>query len=126
MSKGPLHVLPWCPLGSPPGVSPHIKCIWATCSRQRPYHGEHTSSRLITEVKQRWAGLVLGWVTAWEPPVPLAPFSARLGKERGGQKAGYLAEHRPLFWAPLDFKVWQPVDRNPGAGRPDLKTKYSI
>ena len=32
----------------------------------RPYHVEHTSSRLITEVKQHWAALVLGWVTAWE------------------------------------------------------------
>ena len=36
-----------------------IKCL-------RPYHVEHTSSRLITEVKQHWAKLVLGWVTAWE------------------------------------------------------------
>ena len=26
-------------------------------------------SRLITEVKQHWAELVLGWVTAWEYPV---------------------------------------------------------
>ena len=32
----------------------------------RPYHVEHTGSRLITEVKQRRARLVLGWVTAWE------------------------------------------------------------
>ena len=32
----------------------------------RPYHVENTSSRLITEVKQHWAMLVLGWVTAWE------------------------------------------------------------
>ena len=32
----------------------------------RPYHLEYTSSRLITEVKQGWAVLVLGWVTAWE------------------------------------------------------------
>ena len=32
----------------------------------RPYHVEYTSSRLITEVKQRRAQLVLGWVTAWE------------------------------------------------------------
>ena len=32
----------------------------------RPYHVEITSSRLITEVKQYWAELVLGWVTAWE------------------------------------------------------------
>ena len=32
----------------------------------RPYHVENTSSRPITEVKQHWAELVLGWVTAWE------------------------------------------------------------
>ena len=32
----------------------------------RPYHVENTSSRPITEVKQRRARLVLGWVTAWE------------------------------------------------------------
>ena len=31
-----------------------------------PYHVESTSSRLITAVKQHWAMLVLGWVTAWE------------------------------------------------------------
>ena len=34
--------------------------------RLRPYHVESTSSRPITEVKQRRARLVLGWVTAWE------------------------------------------------------------
>ena len=32
----------------------------------RPYHPEHTRSRLISEVKQGWAWLVLGWETAWE------------------------------------------------------------
>ena len=42
--------------------------------RQRPYHVEYTSSRPITEVKQRWARLVLGWVTAWEHRVLLAFF----------------------------------------------------
>lgn len=36
----------------------------------RPYHVENTGSRLITEVKQRRARLVLGWVTAWEYRVP--------------------------------------------------------
>ena len=40
--------------------------------RQRPYHVEHTGSRPITEVKQRRARLVLGWVTAWEHRVQLA------------------------------------------------------
>ena len=43
-------------------------------SRQRPYHVENTSSRPITEVKQRWARLVLGWETAWEPLVQLSFF----------------------------------------------------
>ena len=33
---------------------------------QRPYHVENTGSRPITEDKQRWVWLVLGWVTAWE------------------------------------------------------------
>ena len=37
--------------------------------RLRPYHAECTGSRPITEVKQRRAGSVLGWVTAWEHPV---------------------------------------------------------
>ena len=36
----------------------------------RPYHAESTGSRPITEVKQRRARLVLGWVTAWEYRVP--------------------------------------------------------
>ena len=34
--------------------------------RLRPYYVEYTGSRPITEVKQRRAWLVLGWVTAWE------------------------------------------------------------
>ena len=38
--------------------------------RLRPYHVENTGSRPITEVKQRRARLVLGWVTAWEYRVP--------------------------------------------------------
>ena len=41
-------------------------------SCQRPYHVEHTSSRPITEVKQHWARIVLGWETAWELLVLLA------------------------------------------------------
>ena len=34
--------------------------------RLRPYHGETTGSRLISDVKHRWAWVVLGWVTTWE------------------------------------------------------------
>ena len=48
----------------------HIGDIsYADNHRLRPYHVEYTSFRPITEVKQRRAGLVLGWVTAWEYPV---------------------------------------------------------
>jgi hypothetical protein len=43
-------------------------------NRQRPYHVENTGSRPITEVKQRRARSVLGWVTAWEHRVSLAFF----------------------------------------------------
>ena len=39
---------------------------------QRPYHVEYTASRPISEVKQRWVWLVLGWVTAWEYQMLLA------------------------------------------------------
>ena len=39
---------------------------FVTFKCQRPYHVEYTSSRPITEVKQRWVQSVLGWVTAWE------------------------------------------------------------
>ena len=46
-------------------------------SCQRPYHAEHTGSRPITEVKQRRASSVLGWVTAWEHGVLLASFFFR-------------------------------------------------
>ena len=48
------------------------KGIFNSSSRQRPYHVENTSSRPITEVKQRWAWLVLGWETAWEHQVLLS------------------------------------------------------
>ena len=45
----------------------------------RPYHIENTSSRPITEVKQYWAMLVLGWVTAWEYMVLHSFFSISTG-----------------------------------------------
>ena len=48
------------------------KHLFGTFSCQRPYHAEYTSSRPITEVKQRRAQSVLGWVTAWEHWVLLA------------------------------------------------------
>jgi hypothetical protein len=46
--------------------------------RQRPDQVKNTGYRPITEVKQRWAWLVLGWVTSWEHRVLLAaPIFAR-------------------------------------------------
>mgnify|MGYP003465700716 FL=1 len=44
-------------------IEKHLIC-YGLCLR--PYHVESTGSRPITEVKQRRARLVLGWVTAWE------------------------------------------------------------
>ena len=50
------------------------KRLFFVAYRQRPYHVESTGSRPITEVKQRRARLVLGWVTAWEHRVLLATY----------------------------------------------------
>ena len=55
-------------------VSKYLSLNFHPTFRQRPYHVEHTSSRSITEVKQRWAWLVLGWETAWEHQVLLSLF----------------------------------------------------
>ena len=52
--------------------------IFASVPCQRPYHAEHTSSRPITEVKQHWARIVLGWETAWEHRVLLAFYFASI------------------------------------------------
>ena len=46
--------------------------LFTSHSRQRPYYVENTGSRPITEVKQHWAWLVLGWETAWEHQVLLS------------------------------------------------------
>ena len=54
-------------------IQVYIRLFFVVC-RQRPYHVESTGSRPITEVKQRRARLVLGWVTAWEHRVLLATF----------------------------------------------------
>ena len=48
-------------------IEPKFNC-------QRPYHAGNTGTRLITEVKQRRALLVLAWVTGWESEVLLTFF----------------------------------------------------
>ena len=56
--------------------SVHIINTSALCINKKclqPHHIECTSSRLITEVKQYWAELVLGWVTAWEYSICINP-----------------------------------------------------
>ena len=50
----------------------HKSAFSSILLRQRPYHVECTASRPISEVKQRWVWLVLGWVTAWEHQMLLA------------------------------------------------------
>ena len=44
------------------------------CFRLRSYHGECTGSRPLSEVKLRWAGVVLWWETTRERPVLQASF----------------------------------------------------
>ena len=56
------------PLNSCEGLTEIL--LFRPSYRLRPYHVESTGSRPITEVKQRRARLVLGWVTAWEYRVP--------------------------------------------------------
>ena len=62
-------------------VSLNILFLWPsntnkniTYFSQRSNRAECTRSRPITKVKQRWARIVLGWVTAWELRVVLAFF----------------------------------------------------
>jgi hypothetical protein len=56
-----------------------LKTIYFTPTITPKHHGnghttlKSTGSRPITEVKQRRARSVLGWVTAWEHRVPLPP-----------------------------------------------------
>ena len=66
-----------------------------------------TGSRLIAAVKQRWAWLVLGRVTAWEHHVPLAFW---------GQQAS--RGHRPRWPGRLNKSRSTPVSRAP-FGYPD-------
>ena len=59
----------YCTLTNNYLISKSLKFKRITCSSQnrlRPYRAEHARSRLISEAKQRWAWLVLGWETAWE------------------------------------------------------------
>ena len=46
----------------------------ASSSMQGSYHVGNTASRPISEVKQRWALLVLAWETSLEPRVTLRFF----------------------------------------------------
>ena len=56
----------------------------------RPYHVENTSSRPITEVKQRRSWLVLGWVTALEYQFLLF---ARPAQRTGHEMAHFSSEN---------------------------------
>ena len=54
----------WTP--SPGRTGPlRLLVFWPFQRRSGPWHVGHTGSHLNTEVKQRWARLVLGWVTVW-------------------------------------------------------------
>ena len=59
----------------------------------RPYHVENTSSRPITEVKQHWAALVLGWVTAWEYAVLYTFFLCKTKHLKKADEAVYCSDY---------------------------------
>ena len=59
---------------------PALFTLFSEDFRIRPYSVECTRSRSISEVKQLQAGLVLGWVTAWEYPVPYPFIYSRISR----------------------------------------------
>lgn len=67
-------------------------CIFIIIRRktvmQRSYQGEYTRSHQNTEVKHLWAGLVLGRVISWEPPVTLCFCVSRFCSGGGGGGRG--------------------------------------
>ncbi len=68
---------------------------------QGSYHVGNTASRPISEVKQRWALLVLAWETSLEPSVTLRFFPiVRTGESRD-QPEGDLFVVAILYWAGL-------------------------
>ena len=78
-------------------------------SCQRPYHVEHTSSRPITEVKQHWAWIVLGWETAWELQVLLASFYVNLSlsyMEEVSKKVIVIFGHRLMICSKIAPLLW--------------------
>ena len=78
-------------------------------SCQRPYHVEHTSSRPITEVKQHWAWIVLGWETAWELQVLLASFYVNLSlsyMEEVSKKFIVIFGHRLMICSKIAPLLW--------------------
>ncbi|KAF6771993.1 hypothetical protein AHF37_09401 [Paragonimus kellicotti] len=82
----------------------------------RPYHVGNTGSRPITEVKQRWARLVLAWVTGWEYRV-LRPFCASLSasfcsKHTDNRRTGYTQNAQ--ICAPNRGPFARVCTRNPG------------
>ena len=73
-------------------------CNFSLHLRQRPYHVENTGSRPITEVKQRRARLVLGWVTAWEHWVLLVSLFAHFSPYVLQSVVGGCNAIGHLFW----------------------------
>ena len=74
--------------------------------RIRPYSVECTRSRSISEVKQPQAGLVLGWVTAWEYPV-LYPFALFQDiKTRSGQQPANMSGLNYSKWVRARSQYW--------------------
>ena len=76
----------------------------AVCWCVRPYHVESTSSRLITEVKQHWVVLVLGWVTAWEYTMLYAFWRRQTAQILDKTRKSSGASIRLIFFASLEVR----------------------
>ena len=90
---------------------------------QGSYHVGNTASRPISEVKQRWALLVLAWETSLEPSVTLRffPFIRTGGREPQDQTRGDLSIFAILYWAGL----WTFLNPNPRKIKNDDPLNFS-
>ena len=100
---------------------------------QRPYQAEWNGSRQITEVKQRWAWIVLGWETAWEHQVLLTFCSHLCKKTFFLQEIGCLLKFYQTIIQPvcqileiIYYFLTQTLHCKQKAGNSMFKTSFSM
>ena len=107
------------------GVSNTINRVWLSQYFVRPNEHGNARSRPISEAKQGWAWLVLGWETAWEYQELYALLERERDKERGrasererervrGGERGGESERRVLHFSNGLFNSLASVKRGEG------------